>query len=484
MVLGGGPNRIGQGIEFDYCCVHAAFAMREEGYETIMVNCNPETVSTDYDTSDRLYFESLTLEDVLEIIHVEKPSGIIVQYGGQTPLKLARALEAEGAPIIGTSPDSIDLAEDRERFQQMVEKLNLLQPPNRIARTASEASELAKEIDKTEKITAYEPPKAAEKPAVKRVVPSSPVPIRTPVEKEKEGGGLIKQIFSSLFGGGSKEQVEEPAPAAKPEARQPRRSSGRGKTGQSTSGRGRGGRQRRGGQQRQQSQSTVSDKQDQPASKEEGKRETTSQTDNRPKPANKEREKSSRPRRNGRNQGRRQGSRDKAAANQNQNANKQGETVSGVSPQAQASEPSKSPVQEQSRNVDTTSTGQQPNTAAANNHEANRTSETTPQPTAPIQRESQPKREPAAVTSNVLLQDKPNQAPISAETSAPMKPDFPQSSIHSAVSNTAGASRMDPPKQETPHQTQERSEVRNDSQQASPKRTQDEERENNTLSQQ
>ncbi len=147
MVLGGGPNRIGQGIEFDYCCVHAAFAMREEGYETIMVNCNPETVSTDYDTSDRLYFESLTLEDVLEVIHVEKPSGIIVQYGGQTPLKLARALEAEGAPIIGTSPDSIDLAEDRERFQQMVEKLNLLQPPNRIARTASEATQLAQEID-------------------------------------------------------------------------------------------------------------------------------------------------------------------------------------------------------------------------------------------------------------------------------------------------------------------------------------------------
>jgi len=130
MVLGGGPNRIGQGIEFDYCCVHAAMAMREDGYETIMVNCNPETVSTDYDTSDRLYFEPLTLEDVLELVHVEKPKGIIVQYGGQTPLKLARALEKAGAPIIGTSPDSIDLAEDRERFQQLVEKLELVQPPN------------------------------------------------------------------------------------------------------------------------------------------------------------------------------------------------------------------------------------------------------------------------------------------------------------------------------------------------------------------
>ncbi len=125
MVLGGGPNRIGQGIEFDYCCVHAALALREDGYETIMVNCNPETVSTDYDTSDRLYFEPLTLEDVLEIVEVEKPRGVIVQYGGQTPLKLARALEADGVPIIGTSPDSIDLAEDRERFQQLVEKLGL-----------------------------------------------------------------------------------------------------------------------------------------------------------------------------------------------------------------------------------------------------------------------------------------------------------------------------------------------------------------------
>ncbi len=139
MVLGGGPNRIGQGIEFDYCCVHAALALREDGYETIMVNCNPETVSTDFDTSDRLYFEPLTLEDVLEVIDLEKPVGVIVQYGGQTPLKLARALEAAGAPIIGTSPDSIDLAEDRERFQQLVEKLNLIQPPNRTARTAEQA---------------------------------------------------------------------------------------------------------------------------------------------------------------------------------------------------------------------------------------------------------------------------------------------------------------------------------------------------------
>ena len=146
MVLGGGPNRIGQGIEFDYCCVHASLALREDGYETIMVNCNPETVSTDYDTSDRLYFESLTLEDVLEIVHVEKPKGVIVQYGGQTPLKLARALEATGVPIIGTSPDSIDLAEDRERFQQMIEKIGLKQPPNRTARNAEEALVLAREI--------------------------------------------------------------------------------------------------------------------------------------------------------------------------------------------------------------------------------------------------------------------------------------------------------------------------------------------------
>ena len=146
MVLGGGPNRIGQGIEFDYCCVHAALALREDGYETIMVNCNPETVSTDYDTSDRLYFEPLTLEDVLEIVHKEKPVGIIVQYGGQTPLKLARALEANGAPIIGTSPESIDVAEDRERFQKLLNKLNLRQPPNRTARTESEALNHAQDI--------------------------------------------------------------------------------------------------------------------------------------------------------------------------------------------------------------------------------------------------------------------------------------------------------------------------------------------------
>ncbi|MFC4820465.1 carbamoyl-phosphate synthase large subunit [Dokdonella ginsengisoli] len=146
VVLGGGPNRIGQGIEFDYCCVHAALALREDGFETIMVNCNPETVSTDYDTSDRLYFEPLTLEDVLEIVDKEKPKGVIVQYGGQTPLKLARALEAAGVPIIGTSPDSIDLAEDRERFQKLVEKLGLMQPPNRTARNADEALALAREI--------------------------------------------------------------------------------------------------------------------------------------------------------------------------------------------------------------------------------------------------------------------------------------------------------------------------------------------------
>jgi carbamoyl-phosphate synthase large subunit len=139
MILGGGPNRIGQGIEFDYCCVHAALALKESGYETIMVNCNPETVSTDYDTSDRLYFESLTFEDVMEIVDKEKPKGIIVQYGGQTPLKLARDLEAAGAPIIGTSPDSIDLAEDRERFQKLVEDLGLKQPPNRTARNKEEA---------------------------------------------------------------------------------------------------------------------------------------------------------------------------------------------------------------------------------------------------------------------------------------------------------------------------------------------------------
>ncbi len=146
MVLGGGPNRIGQGIEFDYCCVHAALALRDDGYETIMVNCNPETVSTDYDTSDRLYFESLTLEDVLELVHLEKPKGVVVQYGGQTPLKLARALEAAGAPIIGTSPDAIDLAEDRERFQQLVQKLGFKQPPNHTARDPEQAVKLAADI--------------------------------------------------------------------------------------------------------------------------------------------------------------------------------------------------------------------------------------------------------------------------------------------------------------------------------------------------
>ena len=143
MVLGGGPNRIGQGIEFDYCCVHAAMAMREDGYETIIVNCNPETVSTDYDTSDRLYFEPLTLEDVLEIVDKEKPFGVIVQYGGQTPLKLALDLEANGVPIIGTSPDMIDAAEDRERFQKLLHALTLLQPPNATARTEPEALEKA-----------------------------------------------------------------------------------------------------------------------------------------------------------------------------------------------------------------------------------------------------------------------------------------------------------------------------------------------------
>ena len=146
IVLGGGPNRIGQGIEFDYCCVHAAFALREDGFESIMVNCNPETVSTDYDTSDRLYFEPLTLEDVLEIVHVEQPFGVIVQFGGQTPLKLARDLEANGVPIIGTTPDSIDIAEDRERFQKLLTKLKLKQPPNRTARSPQKAIAVAEEI--------------------------------------------------------------------------------------------------------------------------------------------------------------------------------------------------------------------------------------------------------------------------------------------------------------------------------------------------
>ena len=146
MILGGGPNRIGQGIEFDYCCVHAALALREAGFETVMVNCNPETVSTDYDISDRLYFESLTFEDVMEIIEKEQPEGVIVQYGGQTPLKLARALEAAGAPIIGTSPDSIDLAEDRERFQKLVESLDLLQPPNCTARNLEQALAMGADV--------------------------------------------------------------------------------------------------------------------------------------------------------------------------------------------------------------------------------------------------------------------------------------------------------------------------------------------------
>ncbi|MDH3282575.1 MAG: carbamoyl-phosphate synthase large subunit, partial [Gammaproteobacteria bacterium] len=146
MILGGGPNRIGQGIEFDYCCVHASMALREDGYQTIMVNCNPETVSTDYDTSDRLYFEPLTLEDVLEIIHVENPTGVIVQYGGQTPLKLARALKAAGAAIIGTSPEAIHQAEDREHFQKLLQQIGLLQPPNRTATSGEEALRLAQEI--------------------------------------------------------------------------------------------------------------------------------------------------------------------------------------------------------------------------------------------------------------------------------------------------------------------------------------------------
>ena len=146
MILGGGPNRIGQGIEFDYCCVHAALALREDGFETIMVNCNPETVSTDYDTSDRLYFEPVTLEDVLEIAHVEKPDGVIVQYGGQTPLKLARALEAAGIPIIGTSPDAIDRAEDRKRFQEVVDKLKLKQPVNATVTDIDEAVIKAEQI--------------------------------------------------------------------------------------------------------------------------------------------------------------------------------------------------------------------------------------------------------------------------------------------------------------------------------------------------
>ncbi|GIS52018.1 MAG: hypothetical protein Ct9H90mP27_5090 [Gammaproteobacteria bacterium] len=146
MVLGGGPNRIGQGIEFDYCCVHAALAMREDGYETIMVNCNPETVSTDYDTSDRLYFEPLTIEDVLEIVRIENPLGVIVQFGGQTPLKLANELQEEGVPIIGTPTSSIDKAEDREQFQQLVNDLDLMQPSNAVAANVEEGLRRAEKI--------------------------------------------------------------------------------------------------------------------------------------------------------------------------------------------------------------------------------------------------------------------------------------------------------------------------------------------------
>ena len=150
MILGGGPNRIGQGIEFDYCCVHAAYALRDAGYETIMINCNPETVSTDYDTSDRLYFEPLTAEDVIEIIKKEQENGtvkgVIVQLGGQTPLKISAALEAADIPILGTSPDAIDLAEDRERFQKLIVELNLKQPPNGIARSTEEARAIVENI--------------------------------------------------------------------------------------------------------------------------------------------------------------------------------------------------------------------------------------------------------------------------------------------------------------------------------------------------
>src|SRR6266496_1598723 len=146
MILGGGPNRIGQGIEFDYCCVHAAFALKEDGFETIMVNCNPETVSTDYDTSDKLYFEPLTLEDVLSIVREEKPFGVIVQFGGQTPLKLAIPLEQAGVPVLGTSPDSIDRAEDRERFKEVLDQLGLRQPPSGTSRSLGEALRIAGEI--------------------------------------------------------------------------------------------------------------------------------------------------------------------------------------------------------------------------------------------------------------------------------------------------------------------------------------------------
>ena len=147
MVLGGGPNRIGQGIEFDYCCVHAAFAMRDEGYESIMVNCNPETVSTDYDTSDKLYFEPLTVEDVLSIYEKEKPEGVIVQFGGQTPLNIAAELAEAGVKIIGTSPETIDLAEDRDRFRQMMKKLGIPMPESGMASTLEEALKVAQKSD-------------------------------------------------------------------------------------------------------------------------------------------------------------------------------------------------------------------------------------------------------------------------------------------------------------------------------------------------
>ena len=146
MILGGGPNRIGQGIEFDYCCVHAAFALKEAGYETLMVNCNPETVSTDYDTSDKLYFEPLTMEEVMNIVDRENPDGVIVQFGGQTPLKLALALERAGVNIVGTSPDSIDLAEDRERFSGLIVQLGIKQPENGMARSHDEAFKIAQRL--------------------------------------------------------------------------------------------------------------------------------------------------------------------------------------------------------------------------------------------------------------------------------------------------------------------------------------------------
>ncbi len=423
--------------------------------------------------------ESLALS-ILRIIEEEAMKESTGRIVCQLPVNVATYL-------LNEKRSAVTELESRQHTKLVLIANHALETPNfEIVRLRSDevssdepmSYELAKEIDKAEKITGYEAPKAAEKPAVKRVAPSSPAPTRTPVEKEKEGGGLIKQIFSSLFGGGSKEQVEEPAPAAKPEARQPRRSSGRGKSGQSTSGRGRGGRQRRGGQQRQQSQSqtTASDKQDQPASKEEGKHETTSQTDNRPKPANNEREKSSRPRRNNRNQGRRQGSRNKAAANQNQGASKQVEATGGASPQgAEASTP---PVQAQQRTepVAPVAPAQHSDTVAtAGKPEAPETKQ--PQqltPAAPLQREPQQKHEQTAATSSVLLQDTPRQPSISANIAAPMKPDFPQSSVHSAVSNTA--STGSPAKQEaqSPSPSQERAEDRKDPKLESGRQTVDE----------